>query len=77
VAGVCAWPSIVNVTVPVGVPVPALGVTVAVNVTRWLKLEPSGAGELSVDVVGVVVAAALTVWVKGGEKLPWKLPVGE
>ena len=33
--GVCAWPSIVNVTVPVGVPGYDGAVTTAVNVTGW------------------------------------------
>ena len=50
----------VKVTVPVGVPVPELGATVAVNVTAWPKLDPLGADELSV----VDVAIGLTVWVK-------------
>ena len=46
----------VKVTVPVGVSVPELGATVAVNVTAWPKLEPAGADELSVVVVVVIAA---------------------
>ncbi len=59
----------VKVTVPVGVPVPELGATAAVNVTAWPKLDPLGADELSV----VVVAIGLTVWVKDCAVLVAKL----
>jgi hypothetical protein len=61
--GACAVPSIEKVTVPVGVPLPAVGATTAVNVTGW----PTVLGlsdELSVVVV-FWSEAALTVWVRG------------
>ncbi len=58
--GGAARPSIVNVTVPVGVPAPEPAATVAVKVTAW----PAVAG--SADEVSFVVVAwsggALTVW---------------
>ena len=54
--GVCAWPSIENVTVPVGVPERELGETIAVKVIAW----PGFAG-LSEDKRLVVVAAAVAV----------------
>ena len=54
--GVCAWPSIENVTVPVGVPVPEPGATIAVNVTFW----PIFAGfDEDERLVVVAVAAAI------------------
>ena len=47
------------------VPVAADGLTVAVKVTDWLKVD--GLSEL---VTTVVVAAGLTVWVSTAEVLP-------
>ena len=58
-----------KVTVPVGCTPLIVGVTVAVSVTGWPKVE--GLGE---DIVMVVVAlAGLTVCVKEDEVLPLKL----
>src|SRR5437868_3258482 len=70
--GVCAVPSAVKVTLPVGVPL-AGGVEVGGGVTVWPGEEGLGAATSM-----VVVAAGLTVWVRGlattlGAKLlsPW------
>ena len=54
-----------NVTVPVGVPVPEAGLTVAVKVTAWPLCE--GLGEEVSEVV--VLIRLLTVWVNGDEVL--------
>jgi len=63
-------PSLKNVTVPVGGPAPGVtALTAAVNVTAW----PSTDG-LADDATVVVVKAWLTVWVRVGDVLPWKLP---
>src|SRR6266516_4835510 len=57
--GVWGVPSIVNVTVPLGVPAPgATAATVAVNVTDWPETEG-----LTDEVTVVVVSALLTVWI--------------
>ena len=70
VTGDCGVPSIVNVTVPVGVPAPgATAATVAVNVTDWPDTEG-----LTEDATVVVVSALLTVWVTLEEVLVRKLP---
>jgi hypothetical protein len=63
----------VKVTVPVGVPVPPVGVTVAVKVTGWPILL-GFTEDASVVVVAVVAPAALTVWVSAGDVLGEKLP---
>ncbi len=56
-------PSMVNVTVPVGVPAPGeVAVTIAVNVIGW----PKTAGLLDDD-SPVVVLALLTVWLSDAE----------
>jgi len=69
VTGLCGVPSMVNVTVPAGVPAPgATAVTVAVKVTDWPNTE-GAADEFTV----VVVSALLTVWVKFGDVLVLKL----
>ena len=58
-------PSIVNVTVPLGVPAPgATAATVAVNVTDCPNTEG-----LAEEVTTVVVLALLTVWVRLEEVL--------
>ena len=67
-------PSVVEpsrkLTVPVGVPLPgATALTVAVKVTDSPKTEG-----LSDEVTLLVVAAWLTVWVRGAEVLVTKLP---
>ena len=71
--GACAWPSIVNVTVPPGVPVPALATT-AVKVTAWPTVE--GLAEAVSRVRVASSGAALTTCVNGTDELPRKLPVG-
>jgi hypothetical protein len=68
VIGAPATPSIVNVTVPVGVAVPLLGDTVAVNVTVWPNVL-GFCGELTLVVVGV---GLLTVW-KNAMRAPPKV----
>ena len=68
--GVWGVPSIVNVTVPLGVPAPgATAATVAVNVTDWPNTEG-----LAEEVTTVEVSALLTVWVRLEEVLVRKLP---
>ena len=63
--GVCGVPSIVNVTVPVGVPVPGeTALTVAVNVTVWPETEG-----LAEETTVVALLALLTVWVNGAAVL--------
>lgn len=63
-------PSILNWTVPVGVPEPgATALTVAVKVTGWPETEV-----LSEELIVVDVFALLTAWVKFAEVLPLKLP---
>ena len=72
--GGSAWPSMVNVTVPVGVPDPLIGATAAVNV----MLRPTIDGLLD-EVTSVDVGwsdAALTTCVTGAELLERKFPVG-
>ena len=62
-------PSILNWTVPVGVPEPgATALTVAVKVTGWPETEV-----LSEELIVVDVFALLTAWVKFAEVLPLKL----
>ena len=56
-----------NVTVPVGVPPPLVGVTVAVKVTGW----PTLLGFCDDD-SDVLVPVWPTVWVSVGEALPLK-----
>jgi hypothetical protein len=54
-------PSIVNCTMPVGVPLPgAVTVTVALKVTLW----PDTDG-LTEPLTAVLVAALFTIWVRG------------
>ena len=61
VTGAWGVPSMVKVTVPVGVPAPgATALTVAVKVTVW----PDSDG-LTEEVTVVVLLALLTVWVIG------------
>ena len=61
VTGAWGVPSMVKVTVPVGVPEPgATALTVAVKVTVW----PDTDG-LTEEVTVVVLLALLTVWVNG------------
>ncbi len=60
----CAWPSMVNVTLPVGVPVPEVGATVAVNVTWSPKVD----GFSDETTVVMVETKGLTVW--SGESAP-------
>jgi hypothetical protein len=75
VTGEPALPSIVKVTVPVGVlPVPVTGATVAVNRTVCPTVEGL-AEELRVVVVGAWRATALTTCATGAEELVRKLPV--
>ena len=63
-------PSILNCTVPVGVPEPgATALTVAVKVTDW----PEQDG-LADDAIAVVVESLLTVCVRLGDVLVLKLP---
>src|SRR6266498_138064 len=63
-------PSILNCTVPVGVPEPgATGVTVAVKVIDWPKQDG-----LAEEVTAVVVFALFTVCVKLGEVSVLKFP---
>ena len=57
--GVCAWPSTVKVTVPVGVPWKHGAATTAVNVTAWPSVE--GLCDDSSVVVDAFKAGALTV----------------
>ena len=59
-----------NVTVPVGVPVPEVALTVAVNVTFWLRTEGFGE-ELNAVVVPIRL---LIVSVSAGEVLELSLP---
>jgi hypothetical protein len=61
-------PSITNCTVPLGVPVPAVTLTVAVNVTLCPNTVAPVKG-LSV----VLVVALVTVWVRAVAVLPAKL----
>ena len=73
VTGGCGCPSIVNVTVPPGVPVPVV-VTNAVKVTAWPTLD----APLD-EVTRVAVAssgAAFTTWLKAVDEPPLKFPVG-
>ena len=58
-----AFPSL-NATVPVGVPLPEVGKTVAVKVTDWPNVDG-----LSDDATAVEVAAGLTVCVIDGDVL--------
>jgi hypothetical protein len=59
-----------NCTEPLGVPAPgAVALTVAVKVTDCPKTD--GFAE---EPTAVVVFALLTVWVRGGDVLPVKLP---
>jgi hypothetical protein len=58
-----------KVTLPVGLPVPERGATIAANVT-----EVPGADGLELDVSEVVVARCVTVWVRAAEVDPAKLP---
>jgi hypothetical protein len=58
-------PSTLNWTVPVAVD----GVTVAVKVTAWPKVDG-----LTDEATAVVLVALLTVWVRVEEVLPVKLP---
>jgi hypothetical protein len=51
-----------NVTVPLGVPPPLVGVTVAVKVTEFPDVDG-----LTDDVMFVVVGAAVMVWVIAGD----------
>ena len=50
--GVCAWPSMVNVTVPVGVPWNPAAVTTAVKVTGWPTFEGFDVHDTAVIVAG-------------------------
>ena len=50
--GVCAWPSMVNVTVPVGVPWYDGAVTTAVKVTGWPTVDGFADDETAVCVAG-------------------------
>ena len=60
-----------NVTVPVGVPLPgATAATVAVNVTDWSNTEG-----LCDEITLVELAALLTVWESAGEALARKVPL--
>jgi hypothetical protein len=61
----------VKVTVPVGVPEPPAGATVAVKVTGWPIL--LGLTEDASVVVVAAMPAWLTVWVSAGEVLDEKL----
>jgi hypothetical protein len=60
-----------NTTEPVGVPVPDVGATVAVNVTACPKLE--GLSELITVVVVAVPLVVVTISLRAGEVLPPKL----
>src|ERR1041385_590314 len=70
VAGVCGVPSILNVTVPVGVPAPGdTALTTAVNVTDTPNVD-GFSDELTV----VALLAGLTVCARSEAGLPLKLP---
>ena len=60
-----------NVTVPVGVPLPgATAATVAVNVTDWSNTEG-----LCDEITVLELAALFTVWESAGEALARKVPL--
>lgn len=60
-----------NVTVPVGVPLPgAIATTVAVKVTDW-----SNTDGLCDEITVVELAVLLTVWDSAGEVLARKVPL--
>ena len=63
--GDCGFPSMMNVTVPIGVPEPEAGVTIAVNVTACPTV--AGLGVTS-SCVFVATRAALTVAVSDAVK---------
>jgi hypothetical protein len=66
--GLPATPSIVKVTVPLGVPdAGAVGLTAAVKVTLWPNLDG-----LAEELTAVVVAPCWTVWVRPALVLPLK-----
>src|SRR5439155_21134157 len=59
--GACGVPSMVKVTVPLGVPEPGeTALTVAVNVTVWPETDG-----LAEETTVVALLALLTVWVNG------------
>jgi hypothetical protein len=56
-----------NVTVPVGVPIPPVGVTVAVKVTDWPRVDG-----FADDATDAVVDDWLTTWLNAADVLPAK-----
>ena len=61
-------PSMLNCTVPVGVPEPgAAALTVTVKLTDWFRTEG-----LAEEVMAAVEPSLLTVWARAAEVLPLK-----